>query len=62
VGDGVSAWDVCLALRDRGLLTKPTQGNVIRLAPPLVITGEEVEAAAGVIERTLLSFDDAGDF
>jgi ornithine--oxo-acid transaminase len=48
---------VCLALRDRGLLTKPTQGSVIRLAPPLVITGEELEEAAGVIEAALRSFD-----
>lgn len=54
---GVSAWDVCLRLRDNGLLTKPTHGDTIRLAPPLVLTEEEIVEAAGVIERTLASFD-----
>ncbi len=55
--DGVTAWDVCIALRDAGLLTKPTQGDVIRLAPPLVLTEEQLDEAAGVIERVVLTFD-----
>lgn len=55
--DGVSAWEVCLALRDNGLLTKPTHGDTIRLAPPLVLSEEQVHEAAGIIQRTLESFD-----
>lgn len=55
--DGVGAWEVCLALRDNGLLTKPTQGDTIRLAPPLVLSEEQVHEAAGIIQRTLESFD-----
>jgi ornithine--oxo-acid transaminase len=55
--DGVSAWDVCLRLRDNGLLTKPTHGDTIRLAPPLVLTDEQCMEAAEVIKKTILSFD-----
>jgi ornithine--oxo-acid transaminase len=54
---GVSAWEVCLRLRDNGLLTKPTHGDTIRLAPPLVLTEEQVGEAADIIRRTLQSFD-----
>lgn len=54
---GVSAWEVCLRLRDNGLLTKPTHGDTIRLAPPLVLTEEQVLEAADIIRRTLQSFD-----
>ncbi|GBF93926.1 hypothetical protein Rsub_06175 [Raphidocelis subcapitata] len=53
---GVGAWEVCLRLRDAGLLTKPTHGEAIRLAPPLVLTEEQLLEAAGIIERVLLSF------
>lgn len=55
--DGVSAWDVCLKLRDAGLLTKPTQGDTIRLAPPLVLTDEQCLEAADVIRRVIMSCD-----
>jgi len=55
--DGVSAWDVCIALRDNGLLSKPTHGDTIRLAPPLVLTEEQLLEAAHIIEQTVLSFD-----
>jgi acetylornithine/succinyldiaminopimelate/putrescine aminotransferase len=55
--DGVSAWEVCLKLRDNGLLTKPTHGDTIRLAPPLVLTDEQCMEAADVIKRTILSYD-----
>ncbi len=55
--DGVSAWDVCLKLRDAGLLTKPTQGDTIRLAPPLVLTDEQCLEAADVIRRVIMSYD-----
>ena len=55
--DGVSAWDVCLKLAENGLLAKPTHGDIIRFAPPLVITEEQLLECAGIIEKTILSFD-----
>lgn len=55
--DGVGAWDVCLKLRDNGLLTKPTHGDTIRLAPPLVLTDEQCLEAADIIKRTIMSYD-----
>jgi ornithine--oxo-acid transaminase len=58
-GDGVTAWDVCVRLRDMGLLTKPTHNETIRLAPPLVMGDEQLHEACDVIERALLSFDRA---
>ncbi len=48
--DGYEAWDTCIALRDEGLLAKQTHGNIIRFAPPLVITKEEVDAAIKIIK------------
>lgn len=57
--DGVGAWEVCMALRDAGLLTKPTHGEAVRLAPPLVLSEKELHEAADIIENTLLSFDRA---
>eukprot|EP00798_Chlamydomonas_sp_ICE-L_P009070 gene9070-16196_t len=53
----VSAWDVCMRMRDNGLLAKPTQGNIIRFAPPLVITEAQIEECADIIDHTLCSFD-----
>ena len=55
--DSSTAWDMCMALRDNGLLAKPTHGNIIRFAPPLVITKEELLECVGIIENTLLSFE-----
>ena len=52
-----TAWDVCLKLAENGLLAKPTQGNVIRFAPPLVITEEELMECIEIIKNTILSFD-----
>jgi len=49
--DGVSAWDVCMRLKDAGLLAKPTHGNIIRLAPPLVITEEQLAECVSIIKR-----------
>ena len=46
---GAGAYDICLRLRDAGMLAKPTQGNIIRLAPPLVMT--EPQARTGVVIR-----------
>ncbi len=54
--DGRTAWDVCLALRDNGLLAKPTHGDKIRFAPPLVISEEQLHECCDIIEKTILSF------
>jgi ornithine--oxo-acid transaminase len=51
-----TAWQLCLKLRDNGLLAKPTHGNIIRFAPPLVITEEEILECCDIIERTFLQF------
>lgn len=50
------AWELCLALRDNGLLAKPTHGHIIRLAPPLVITKAQIDECLGIIRKTLQSF------
>jgi ornithine--oxo-acid transaminase len=50
-----TAWDVCVALAGRGLLAKPTHDDVIRLAPPLVITEAEVDLCLGILRATLES-------
>lgn len=54
--NGFKAWDVCLRLRDNGLLAKPTHGDIIRFAPPLVITEEQLMDCVAIIEKTILSF------
>jgi ornithine--oxo-acid transaminase len=54
--DGKEAWDVCMKMRDLGVLAKPTHGDIIRFAPPLVITEEELMEAIGLIKEALLSF------
>ena len=54
--NGKEAWDVCLKLRDNGLLAKPTHGDIIRFAPPLVITEEQLIKCVEIIKRTILSF------
>jgi ornithine--oxo-acid transaminase len=51
-----TAWNICMALRDNGLLAKPTQGNIIRFAPPLVMTEEELHQSCDIIEKTILEF------
>ncbi len=48
-----TAWDVCLALKENGLLAKPTHDHIIRFAPPLVITEEQIMEAAGIIKKTI---------
>jgi ornithine--oxo-acid transaminase len=52
-----TAWDMCMALRDNGLLAKPTHGNIIRFAPPLVINKEELLECIDIIENTLKTFE-----
>jgi len=54
--DGRTAWDVCVSLMERGVLAKPTHGDIIRFAPPLVITEEQLHAACDVIEEVILAF------
>ncbi len=50
------AWDICLALKERGLLAKPTHGDKIRFAPPLVMTEEQLKECIVIIQQTLQSF------
>lgn len=54
---GVEAWDVCLKLKENGLLAKPTHDHIIRFAPPLTIDEVGINAAADIIEQTILGFD-----
>lgn len=51
-----TAWDLCLALKENGLLAKPTHGNIIRLAPPLVMTEEQLHECIAIIRKTILEF------
>jgi ornithine--oxo-acid transaminase len=54
--DGKEAWDVCLKMRDNGLLAKPTHGDIIRFAPPLVISEGQLMEAVEIIKESILSF------
>lgn len=51
-----TAWNLCIELMNHGLLAKPTHGNIIRLAPPLVITTEEMDQSCSIIEKCVLGF------
>ncbi len=53
--DGIDAWDVCLKLKERGLLAKPTHGDIIRFAPPLVINEEQLKECIQIIKETIES-------
>ncbi|MFN8154244.1 MAG: ornithine--oxo-acid transaminase [Bacteroidia bacterium] len=55
--DGIDAWEVCLRLKDNGLLAKPTHGDIIRFAPPLVINEEQLSECINIIRRTIESLD-----
>ena len=55
--DSDTAWNICLALRDNGLLAKPTHGNIIRFAPPLVMTEEQLLDCVSIIIKTLKQFE-----
>ncbi|RAI91905.1 ornithine--oxo-acid transaminase [Algoriphagus yeomjeoni] len=52
-----TAWDICVALKDNGLLAKPTHGNIIRFAPPLVMTEEQLHECCDIIEKTIAAFE-----
>ncbi|MDW9379771.1 ornithine--oxo-acid transaminase [Chryseobacterium sp. JV558] len=54
--DSSTAWNLCLQLKENGLLAKPTHGNIIRLAPPLVITEEQLLDCVKIIEKTILEY------
>jgi len=55
--NGKEAWDVCLAMKELGVLAKPTHGHIIRFAPPLVITEEQLREAISLIKKAILQFD-----
>ncbi len=54
--DSSTAWDICMKLKENGLLAKPTHGNIIRFAPPLVMTEEQLRECTDIISRTIRSF------
>ncbi len=54
--DSSTAWDICVKLKDNGLLAKPTHGNIIRFAPPLVMTEEQLHECCDIIEKTILDW------
>lgn len=54
--DSKTAWNLCLQLKENGLLAKPTHGNIIRFAPPLVMTEEQLHDCCDIIERTVREF------
>ncbi len=53
--EGKTAWDVCLAMKENGLIAKPTHGHIIRFAPPLVINEEQLREAIEIIKKTILA-------
>ncbi|MEP0986121.1 ornithine--oxo-acid transaminase [Ekhidna sp.] len=54
--DSSTAWDICMKLKENGLLAKPTHGNIIRFAPPLVMTEEQLHDCCDIIEKTIMEF------
>ena len=54
--DSSTAWDICMKLRDNGLLAKPTHGNIIRFAPPLVMTEAQLRDCISIITKTISEF------
>ncbi|MDN3203128.1 ornithine--oxo-acid transaminase [Algoriphagus sediminis] len=54
--DSSTAWDICVALKENGLLAKPTHGNIIRFAPPLVMTEDQLHECCDIIEKTIKNF------
>ena len=55
--DSDTAWNICMKLRDNGLLAKPTHGNIIRFAPPLVMNREQLLDCVSIITKTLKEFE-----
>ncbi len=54
--DGKVAWDICLALKENGLIAKPTHDHIIRFTPPLIITRDQMMEAIGIIKETFAQF------
>ena len=54
--DSSTAWDICMALKANGLLAKPTHGNIIRFAPPLVMNEEQLHDCISIISKTIINF------
>ena len=54
--DGKVAWDICLALKENGLIAKPTHDHIIRFTPPLIITREQMMEAVGLLKETFARF------
>jgi ornithine--oxo-acid transaminase len=54
--EGHLAWDICVKLADKGLLAKPTHGNIIRFAPPLVMTEDQLHECCDIIEQVISGF------
>lgn len=52
----MGAWEICLKLKDLGLLAKPTQRNVIRFAPPLTMTRDQIQECVAIIKTAITSF------
>jgi ornithine--oxo-acid transaminase len=59
--DSSTAWDLCMNLKNNGLLAKPTHGNIIRFAPPLVMTEEQLRECVGIIRKTFLEFEQSDE-
>ncbi len=55
--DSSTAWDICMKLKENGLLAKPTHGNIIRFAPPLVMNEEQLKDCVDIITKTLKEFE-----
>ncbi len=55
--DSHTAWDICIKLKENGLLAKPTHGNIIRFAPPLVMTESQLGECCDIIEKTIIDFE-----
>ncbi|HKR07005.1 MAG TPA: ornithine--oxo-acid transaminase [Bacteroidia bacterium] len=53
--NGLTAWDICLSLKENGLLAKPTHGDIIRFAPPLIITEDQLMECLDIIRKTILA-------
>jgi ornithine--oxo-acid transaminase len=52
-----TAWNLCMKLKENGLLAKPTHGNIIRFAPPLVMTREQLDECITIIRKTFLAYE-----
>ncbi len=55
--DSKTAWNLCVAMKENGLLAKPTHGNIIRFAPPLVMNEEQLLECVAIIEKTVLEYE-----